>query len=314
MKKYNLAEHRYYGLIYLIKCYTTGKVYVGQTTYVINGDKLRRVKSHFSSAVYGSNKSPKLYNAIRKYGRENFYFGVVDFCYSNQEDLDKMEMKYIFEFNSINEGFNIKDAGSHGHHNDETKKKISVILKGRKHTEKALKNITESNKKRRKDVDEKLVIETYLKIDSIKKTANMLNINVNTVYRVLKENNIKCKKKNIITEECRRRSAESRKRMKGTYHITNEHKEKIRKAFKLKGDRYNYKKIENIDELIKDYLDFTIPTEEIVKKYNTSMPTLRKRIKETKNGEQIIKENYWKRSKYFELKTKKDLKNGNKLE
>lgn len=38
------------------------------------------------------------------------------------------------------------------------------------------------------------------------------------------------------------------------------------------------------------------------------MPTLRKKIKEIDGGEIIIKENGWKRGKYFEQKTRWDKK------
>ena len=53
-------------------------------------------------------------------------------CCCHDTDLDKLEIQYMAEFNSIvPNGYNLREGGNSGRHNEETKKKISNALKGR---------------------------------------------------------------------------------------------------------------------------------------------------------------------------------------
>jgi group I intron endonuclease len=53
-------------------------------------------------------------------------------CCCHDTDLDKLEIQYMTEFNSIvPNGYNLREGGNSGRHNEETKKKISDALKGR---------------------------------------------------------------------------------------------------------------------------------------------------------------------------------------
>lgn len=89
----------------------------------------------------GKNKSKHklniyLYNAIHKYGWENFNFCILSECKSDNE-LSKKELFWIDYFSSSDRsfGYNIvkSDSGFY-RHSAETKNKISKINKGRKRT------------------------------------------------------------------------------------------------------------------------------------------------------------------------------------
>ena len=49
-------------------------------------------------------KNYALYNAIRKYGIENFSFEVIEECL--EKELDEKEVSYIEEYNSYYGGYN----------------------------------------------------------------------------------------------------------------------------------------------------------------------------------------------------------------
>lgn len=114
------------GIIYK---YTSpsGKVYIGQT---INESK--RKNTHRQNAVKGV--SGYFYNAIRKYGFDNFKYEVLFEVKSKDRNrvfciLDALERFYIRKFDSRNKdkGYNIAEGGegSKGfHHTEEHKQKL----------------------------------------------------------------------------------------------------------------------------------------------------------------------------------------------
>lgn len=93
--------------IYIIKNEINNKVYIGQS---INIEK--RIKEHFWKA---QNKKDVSYNtaihqAIRKYGKENFSWKILQEC--TEEELDSLEKKFIKEYNSLTpNGYNILEGG-----------------------------------------------------------------------------------------------------------------------------------------------------------------------------------------------------------
>jgi group I intron endonuclease len=104
------------GYIYLIKNKIDEKKYVGQT---VENNINNRWKSHFKK---GSN-CRYLKHALQKYGKHNFTFQIICICFDN--DCDKYENEYMKKFNTIvPNGYNLREAGNHGHHNEETKQKI----------------------------------------------------------------------------------------------------------------------------------------------------------------------------------------------
>ena len=212
------------GVVYCIRCYETEKVYIGQTT---RNNYEKRVLQHFHN-YYGI-KTPKLWNAILKYGKEKFYYGVIEECYTSMDDLNDMEKKYIKVFNSINYGYNIKEGGRNGKHSLESRKKMSKSQTGRKHSKETLEkmrlaNIGENNpnygKKASEETKRKMSKSqtgkkhTQQSIEKMKKSHKnkvineevKLKISNSKKFKRLKENR-KPLTKGIISEEIRIKSA-----------------------------------------------------------------------------------------------------------
>lgn len=112
-----------FGYIYKTTNRVNGKIYIGQHR-----------ASTFESYL-GSGK--KLWNAIYKYGIDNFMVEMLCKCESNDE-LDEKEKYYIklFDACNVNVGYNIAEGGRNrmtGEHlSKEHRQKISQTLKGHK--------------------------------------------------------------------------------------------------------------------------------------------------------------------------------------
>jgi len=116
------------GVIYCYHCILTGKKYIGKTLYQ------RRRKEHHRYMVKSGSKR-KFYNAVRKYGWENFIYGIVEEC----DDclLHDKEIFYIEEYNTFKCGYNSTmggDGKSGWEHTQETKEKISKSNTGKKYS------------------------------------------------------------------------------------------------------------------------------------------------------------------------------------
>jgi group I intron endonuclease len=122
--------------IYVIRNKYNNKVYVGQTWATL-GWRWRGGHG-YKGCIY-------LYNAIKLYGKDKFYYEVLTFC-ATQESADYWEDYFMKKFNSRNRdfGFNIRAAGSKGKHSEETKRKISIVKTGTVHTEESRKNMSEA--------------------------------------------------------------------------------------------------------------------------------------------------------------------------
>lgn len=142
--------------IYVIKNSANSKVYVGQTWGHIDerfrGHKRPMEKQH----------SPKLFHAFEKYGRENFFIECITQC-SNQGNADYLEISYIKEYDSVNNGYNIKTGGSRGKHSEETKRKMSVASKGKPKSREAV------EKQRKSLIGRKASEETKMKMSQSQK-------------------------------------------------------------------------------------------------------------------------------------------------
>lgn len=124
----------------MIKNYANGKAYVGQTI-----QKLSRRMSEHLSMKKNSKKNIKLYNALRKHGRNSFYFGVI--CDANdQKSLNEFESHYIVKHNTIENGYNLREGGSNGGRlSIETKQKIGNANRGKKRSEETKLQMSESH-------------------------------------------------------------------------------------------------------------------------------------------------------------------------
>lgn len=91
------------GYIYIIKNTINDKVYIGQTSRNI----YCRWKQHINAALRGENQGVVLYNAMRKYGTENFYFEQIEEC--NLKEIDDREIYWIQQYNSLTpNGYNVR--------------------------------------------------------------------------------------------------------------------------------------------------------------------------------------------------------------
>lgn len=93
-------------LIYIIKNKINNKVYIGQTCQSAK----ERFAQHMKPSVCKKRGSYKIYNAIEKYGKENFYYEVLE-DNINSEDIDEKEIKYISVYDSYNNGYNSTQGG-----------------------------------------------------------------------------------------------------------------------------------------------------------------------------------------------------------
>ena len=107
------------GYIYLITNKIDGKKYVGQT---IGKDIYERWKGHLKK----SSNCRYLKHALEKYGKDNFK--IICICFD--ENCNNYEQEYMIKFNTlVPNGYNLRQAGNNGFHNEETKKKIGESIK-----------------------------------------------------------------------------------------------------------------------------------------------------------------------------------------
>jgi group I intron endonuclease len=101
--------------IYLAKNLENGKCYVGQTK-----DFEERVKGHIREAENG--RGFAFHSAIRKYGKENFIFEVLEEC---EDDLaNEREKIWIERFDGFTRGYNLTTGGDCFEFSEETLQKI----------------------------------------------------------------------------------------------------------------------------------------------------------------------------------------------
>ena len=104
--------------IYKFTHIESGRCYIGQT---IQNPNQRRLE-HIS----GSRRSKKTYhfhNALKKYGIDAFTFEVIAVA-TSLDELNTLEELYVTQFNSIENGFNIRQAGGNKLHSEESKNRM----------------------------------------------------------------------------------------------------------------------------------------------------------------------------------------------
>ncbi len=155
--------------VYAIVCFTNLKKYIGKTNCIKT-----RFARHKRDARNGSNELPKLYRAIRKYGEDNFYIGIIE-SFNNEQEAYDAEYNFIKMYSTQQNGYNCS-AGGWGtgsgpdcywfgkHHTEETKQKISKsvsknsYMRGRAQPEKvkrAVSNAMKGSKNHRSKLSEK---------------------------------------------------------------------------------------------------------------------------------------------------------------
>jgi hypothetical protein len=119
--------------IYCIECIINGKIYIGQAQDIYD-----RWTEHRRSLKRGED-SRVLQKAYNKYGEENFRYWIV--CECEEKDLNNLEIYFIAKWKALahENGYNIYVGGNCGNRgtivSEETRKKISIAVRGRKHSE-----------------------------------------------------------------------------------------------------------------------------------------------------------------------------------
>lgn len=145
------------GVIYCYHCIPTGKKYIGKT----KNEKIRK-RSHRYKAKKGIKNN--FYNAIRKYGWENFVYGVIE-----EFDillLDEKEIYYINFYDTYNTGYNSTKGGEGGTTwimPEEVKNQYRERMKNFKHSDEAKKKISEANGGRKWSDEAKAKLSEKLK-------------------------------------------------------------------------------------------------------------------------------------------------------
>ena len=109
--------------IYKFTHIESNRCYIGQTIQ----DPNQRQMEH----ICDSKHTPKTYhfhNALKKYGVDAFTFEIIANA-ASLDELNTLEEKYIEEFNSIKNGFNIRNGGGNKMHHPESIKRMSEAQK-----------------------------------------------------------------------------------------------------------------------------------------------------------------------------------------
>ena len=140
---YPLTNHK--SVIYCFHCIATHKKYIGKTI-----DEERRITQHLYNFNYSYKGKSKFYSAIKKYGIENFIYGIIEECDENQ--LIEKEIHYINLYDTFNNGLNTAPGGESGGnlHSEKTKEKMSLSRKGKIQSEEWIANRIEARKKKGK--------------------------------------------------------------------------------------------------------------------------------------------------------------------
>lgn len=132
------------GYIYKFTNRINGKVYIGQTYNLQT-----RLNSHKSKAL---NTKNKFYNAVRKYGWENFELSILSTITVNTKEelstlLDKLEIEYIKQYNSYKSGYN-STLGGHSKRGYKLSEEFSEKCKSRTYSDGTRKKMSISAKNR----------------------------------------------------------------------------------------------------------------------------------------------------------------------
>jgi len=116
--------------IYKITNEINNKIYIGQTVRSIE----RRWSGHKWEAL--NSQKYALHRAMHKHGIENFKIEILAET-DSKEDLDRLEKKYIKEYNSfVNQnGYNMTEGGEGSIPTEEARLNMSMAKKGRKLSE-----------------------------------------------------------------------------------------------------------------------------------------------------------------------------------
>ena len=119
--------------VYRIFNTATGASYVGSTKSIRS-----RINGHIRSLRTGRHCNPKLQNAWDKYGEDAWVFSILEYC--PPADLVRCEQDWVARLDTIGKGYNLQEPGDACYGSkglgrvtsEETRKRLSVALKGRR--------------------------------------------------------------------------------------------------------------------------------------------------------------------------------------
>ena len=142
------------GYIYAHINKQNNKVYIGQTIQNIN------TRFGNDGNNYNYNRNNLFYNAIQKYGWNNFEHKIIYTIESESKDdlllaLNSLEEQEILKYNSCNRecGYNVESGGKNTSKSDTTKQKISNSLNGFKSSEEAKQKIKTALNNNKKEIE-----------------------------------------------------------------------------------------------------------------------------------------------------------------
>ena len=197
------------GLIYIIRNTVNEKVYIGQTTLSM---KLRW-EAHMKPSTHKRKGTYKLYNAMNKYGKDKFYYEILEKNIP-LEELDQIEINYIERFNSFFNGYNSTKGGDGRYFNNnyDVEKIVSDYKNGMSAPEIAkeynvhsatirrvlhTQNIKLRQDGRKLEDDIKDEIIAMAKVNSYEDIAAHYNVNEKTIRRFLKKHGFSKRSKKL---------------------------------------------------------------------------------------------------------------------
>ena len=182
--------------IYIIKNRITDKVYIGQTCQSIE----ERFKQHKKPSTFKLRGTYKIYNAMKKYGVENFYIETLE---ENilPEMINEKEIYYISQYDSYNNGYNSTPGGDGRNiykvgdiEEFKTMFENGVLFKDiAEHFNVCKYTVSRTAKalglSRKKKVDKNYVLKN-IKTKTNVEIAKELNVNPETISRILKKHGI----------------------------------------------------------------------------------------------------------------------------
>lgn len=134
------------------------KSYIG---YSSDWKSRKRIHKHIADK---NKKNYPFYNAIRKYGFDNFTWEVLYQSKEKLHTLEEMESFFICEYHTLApNGYNMKTGGEGGNLSLNSRKKISVSRIGIKFSDEHIKNLSVSHLNKKHTEEQKLKISQALK-------------------------------------------------------------------------------------------------------------------------------------------------------
>lgn len=185
------------GYIYIYTNIVNNKVYIGQTTDIINRKSSHRYK------VSVNKENNKFYNAVRKYGWKSFTFDILATIESeNLKDLtiflDAMEVFYIWKYDSFKHGYN-STAGGHCYRGKEVSEEFREYCRHRTYSQETRNKMSEAarhrvvsdiTKQKCRDNALKRNFAAYRELTTEKRNAGIRKAKAKAVLQLDTNNNI----------------------------------------------------------------------------------------------------------------------------